>query len=196
MTQTATVTALPAVPGGQVELTIVRQTACGHSCDGCGRCAGKARELVIRAGSDIPVALGDQVEVYSDNRVLGAAALTVYPPVGEGGDNEEGLAVLASAGDLDLLVTGDMDRATERKLLAAYDLPDLEILTAGHHGSGYSTSEELLEALRPETACVSVGSNSYGHPSEETLERLARQGCTVFRTDLHGDIHLSLNREN
>ena len=78
MTQTATVTALPAVPGGQVELTIVRQTACGHSCD---RCAGKARELVIRAGSDIPVALGDQVEVYSDNRVLGAAALVYGLPV-------------------------------------------------------------------------------------------------------------------
>ena len=81
MTQTATVTALPAVPGGQVELTIVRQTACGHSCDGCGRCAGKAQELVIRAGSNIPVALGDQVEVYSDNRVLGAAALVYGLPV-------------------------------------------------------------------------------------------------------------------
>ena len=81
MTQTATVTALPAVPGGQVALTIVRQTACGHSCDGCGRCAGKAQELVIRAGSDIPVALGDQVEVYSDNRVLGAAALVYGLPV-------------------------------------------------------------------------------------------------------------------
>ena len=104
--------------------------------------------------------------------------------------------MLFRSGDLDLLVTGDMDRATEQKLLTAYDLPDLEILVAGHHGSGYSTSEELLEALRPETACVSVGSNSYGHPSEETLERLARQGCTVFRTDLHGDIHISLNREN
>ena len=81
MTQTATVTALPVVPGGQVELTIVRQTACGHSCDGCGRCAGKAQKLVIRAGSDIPVALGDQVEVYSDNRVLGAAALVYGLPV-------------------------------------------------------------------------------------------------------------------
>ena len=81
MTQTATVTALPAAPGGLVELTVVRQTACGHSCDGCGRCAGKARELVIRAGSDIPVALGDQVEVYSDNRVLGAAALGYGLPV-------------------------------------------------------------------------------------------------------------------
>lgn len=126
---------------------------------------------------------------------LGGAELTVYPPVGEGGGNEEGLAVLAAVGELDLLVTGDMDRMTERQLLAAYRLPDLEILIAGHHGSRYSTSEELLEALQPETACVSVGSNSYGHPSEEVLERLARQGCAVWRTDLHGTVHLSLNRE-
>lgn len=127
---------------------------------------------------------------------LGGAVLTVYPPVGEGGDNEEGLALLASAGDLDLLVTGDMDRTTERALLAAWDLPDIEVLVAGHHGSGSSTSRELLEALRPETVCVSVGSNTYGHPSEEALERLARQGCAVWRTDLHGSIHLSLNRES
>ncbi len=81
MTQTATVTALPAVPGGLVELTVTRQTACGHSCDGCGRCAGKAPDLVIRAGSDVPVELGDRVEVYSDNRVLGVAALVYGLPV-------------------------------------------------------------------------------------------------------------------
>lgn len=37
--------------------------------------------MVIRAGSDIPVALGDRVEVYSDNRVLGAAALVYGLPV-------------------------------------------------------------------------------------------------------------------
>lgn len=81
MTQTATVTALPDVPGGMVELTVTRQTACGHSCDGCGRCAGKAPDLVIRAGSDIPVSLGDKVEVYSDNKILGAAALVYGLPV-------------------------------------------------------------------------------------------------------------------
>ena len=40
MTQIATVTALPAAPGGLVELTVTRLTACGHSCDGCGQCAG------------------------------------------------------------------------------------------------------------------------------------------------------------
>ena len=81
MTQTATVTALPAAPGGRVELTITRQTACGHSCDGCGRCAGKPRELVILAGSDVPVSLGDKVEVSSDDRVLGFAALVYGLPV-------------------------------------------------------------------------------------------------------------------
>lgn len=87
-----------------------------------------------------------------------------------------------------------MDSATERKLLAAYDLPDIEVLVAGHHGSKYSTSEDLLDALSPETACISVGDNSYGHPAEETLRRLAEHGCAVYRTDLQGTIHLSLNR--
>lgn len=81
MTQTATVTALPAAPGGTVELTVTRKTACGHRCDGCGRCAGKTPDLVIRAKCDIPVALGDWVEVYSDNKVLGAAALVYGLPV-------------------------------------------------------------------------------------------------------------------
>lgn len=81
MTQIATVTALPAAPGGLVELTVVRQTACGHSCDGCGRCAGRAPDLVVRAMSDVPVALGDRVEIYSDNKVLGFAALVYGLPV-------------------------------------------------------------------------------------------------------------------
>lgn len=82
MTQTATVTALPAVSDGLVEVTVIRQTACGHSCDGCGHCAGKPRTVVIYAGSDVPVALGDRVEVYSaGGTVLGTAALVYGLPV-------------------------------------------------------------------------------------------------------------------
>ena len=115
--------------------------------------------------------------------------------MGDAGDNERGLSVLASAGENDLLITGDMDAATEKKLLETFDLPDIEALVAGHHGSKYASSQALLEALRPETACISVGSNPYGHPTEETLLRLARQGCGIYRTDLHGTIHLSWNQE-
>lgn len=123
---------------------------------------------------------------------LGGAALTVYPPTGGTDDNERGLVVLASAGEEDLLITGDLDAAGERRLLETYGLPDIEYLAAGHHGSKYSTCDELLDAVSPETALISVGSNSYGHPAEETLRRLAEHGCTVYRTDLHGTIHLSI----
>lgn len=81
MTQIATVTALPAAAGGQVEVTVTRRSACGHDCESCGGCGGQAVNLVVYAGSDIPLALGDQVEIYSDNRVLGAAALVYLGPV-------------------------------------------------------------------------------------------------------------------
>lgn len=127
---------------------------------------------------------------------LGGGILTVYPPLGDAGDNERGLSVLASAGDSDILITGDMNAATEAKLLETYDLPDLEALAAGHHGSKYASSQALLETLKPETACISAGYNRYGHPAEETLLRLARQGCAIYRTDLHGTIHLAWNQED
>ena len=80
MTQIATVTAIPGM--GQVEVTVVRQTACGHDCENCGGCAaGKAGELVVRAETELPLQMGDRVEIYSDNRVLGAAALVYLGPV-------------------------------------------------------------------------------------------------------------------
>lgn len=122
---------------------------------------------------------------------FGDAALTIYPPLGISGSNELGLTILATAGENDLLITGDMERATEKKLIETYDLPDIEVLLAGHHGSRGSTSKELLAAVTPETAIVSVGSNSYGHPAEETLQRLARAGCDVYRTDHHGTVYIT-----
>ena len=70
---------------------------------------------------------------------LGQGTLTVYPPVTAGETNEEGLSVLCSLGDFDLLITGDMDSATEAALLETYPLPDVEVLLAGHHGSKYAT---------------------------------------------------------
>jgi len=124
---------------------------------------------------------------------LGNARLTIYPPLGGEGDNEQGLSLLCTAGEYDLLATGDMNAETERKLLRTYRLPKIEALVAGHHGSKYSTSEDLVKALKPETAIVSVGSNSYGHPAEQTLRRLADAGCRVCRTDVQGDIHITVN---
>ena len=65
----------------------------------------------------------------------------------------------------------------------------LELLVAGHHGSATSTGHALLSAGLPEAVAVSVGEhNSYGHPAEATLERLALYDVRLYRTDLSGDL--------
>lgn len=125
---------------------------------------------------------------------LGDTVLTLYPPVQSGGDlNELGLTALASAGDFDLLITGDMSGSTEKKLVETYALPDIEVLVVSHHGSRYSSNIRFLKAVMPEAAVISVGDNNYGHPSEETLQRLLAVGADIWRTDQQGTIRITVN---
>lgn len=120
---------------------------------------------------------------------VGAGRLEIYAPLTEGKSNESGLAVVSTVHDFDVLVTGDMDKATEKKLLKAKPLPDVEVLVAGHHGSSYSNGKELLDATTPEAAVISVGEeNSYGHPGQAILDRLKERNIAVYRTDLEGTI--------
>ena len=63
------------------------------------------------------------------------------------------------------------------------------MLVVGHHVSKNAASEELMEAARPKVAVISVGAdNPFGHPHQETLDRLERAGAAVFRTDQSGTI--------
>lgn len=126
---------------------------------------------------------------------LGEAVITVYPPVTESGDmNEECLSVLCSAGSFDALFTGDMDADSEYRLIATHELPDIEVLMAGHHGSRYSTGGDLLAEVRPETAVISCElGNRYGHPHVETLYRLADLPAKIYRTDLQGSIYITVH---
>ena len=47
--------------------------------------------------------------------------------------------------------------------------------------------------MKPETGIISVGDNSYGHPTEDALRRLVLAGVDIYRTDLQGTVHLSVN---
>lgn len=75
------------------------------------------------------------------------------------------------------------------------ELSKVDVLLAAHHGSGYSTSKELLEATLPKFVVISVGKNSYGHPTPSLLERLNNLKGTnrdfLLRTDTGGDIEFS-----
>lgn len=115
--------------------------------------------------------------------------MTIFAPAFSFESNENSLCVLFQTENCDILITGDRSGFGERLLLRHTRLPELELLVVGHHGSKYSTCEELLEATKPETAVISVGaSNPYGHPAREVLERLEEIGCVVYRTDLQGTV--------
>ncbi len=86
------------------------------------------------------------------------------------------------------LFTGDIEEATEIKLLPWNDLLKSDILKVAHHGSDSSTSESFIKRVQPEVAVISVGPNHFGHPHHEVIERL-EDGCqTVYRTDLNGTV--------
>jgi len=121
---------------------------------------------------------------------LSETKVFLYPPLGDGDENERGLSVLL-LGDVTTLITGDMNSSSERSLLRFADLPKLDLLVVGHHGSRHSTSEELLSAVLPDISVIPVGRNSFGHPTPETLERLEQFGSKVYRTDESGHVTFS-----
>ncbi len=123
----------------------------------------------------------------------GAIRLSIYESSERGSRDESGIMASVSIGDYDMLVTGDVEKAVERELVGKHELDGTELLIVPHHGSRYSTSEELLSAVRPETAVISTGYNSYGHPTQETLDRLDKYGVNVLRTDMLGRIVLHLS---
>ena len=87
----------------------------------------------------------------------------------------------------------DVDTTAEAKFLSTCTYPDIELLFVGHHGSERSTGDAWLDAIAPDAAIISVGYNSYGHPTRDALLRLTDAGVTVYRTDLQGNIYITVN---
>ncbi|MBQ8797775.1 MAG: DNA internalization-related competence protein ComEC/Rec2 [Oscillospiraceae bacterium] len=102
-------------------------------------------------------------------------------------ENENSLCVLFQAENYDILITGDRGVIGEKALLASFELPQLELLVAGHHGASDATNFELLSKTMPAGVVISSG-DRYGHPTEEVLQRLKAFGCKVWRTDQDGTI--------
>lgn len=95
--------------------------------------------------------------------------------------------------DTSFLFTGDISSAVEQKLASASLSIKSDVLKVSHHGSKYSTSDYFLEKVAPAIAVIEVGKNSYGHPTQEVLEKLENFGIKTLRTDLNGDIKIISN---
>ena len=126
------------------------------------------------------------------NLSWGEIRARLYAPPEAGDMNERCLTGVISVGDYDMLFTGDAPKSAERVLTETQDLQQLELLIVGHHGSRYSSSGELLGDIGADTAIISVGYNTFGHPTQEVLDRLEAYGYQIFRTDLNGTVEIRL----
>jgi len=89
------------------------------------------------------------------------------------------------------LFTGDLSQTAEEKVLTRDFSLKSEILKVAHHGSKTSTSEKFLEKVSPQIAIICVDKNNkHGHPHQEVLDRLRKNGVKILRTDLNGDIKI------
>lgn len=109
-----------------------------------------------------------------------------------GAANEAALVSLLESKNAKIIFTSDIDFAVEDHLLKKYDL-DADILKVAHHGSRFGTSEEFLKEATPKIAVIQVGENNYGHPTKQTLGRLADVGASVYRNDFDGTVKLEID---
>lgn len=103
--------------------------------------------------------------------------------------NDDSLVLWTELGGLKWLFTGDAEMDAEKKIVKNYPLLQADVVKVGHHGSKGSTSEELLDHVKPKIALVSAGlNNRYQHPHTEVLDNLVARNISLFRTDLDGAI--------
>lgn len=89
----------------------------------------------------------------------------------------------------EFLFTGDAEKENESEILSSCNLPDIEFLKAGHHGSSSSSTDEFIEKLKPEAVAISCGyNNDYGHPHRSILDTFRENGSVVYRTDKNGSL--------
>ena len=105
--------------------------------------------------------------------------------------NDNSIVIKMTYHDVSFLFTGDAESPPENALVQNYNA-DATILKVGHHGSSSSTSQTFLNEVSPEVAIISVGAdNSYGHPTQSTLNKLESIGATLYRTDIDGTVIVS-----
>lgn len=120
---------------------------------------------------------------------IGKASFTIIAPNSTYKDNNNssvGLKLIN--GDTSFLFIGDGEKTAIKDTLKNKIDISADVLMVGHHGADTSTTDDLLDKVKPENAIISVGKNSYGHPTDDVLKLLADHGANIYRTDENGTI--------
>lgn len=143
----------------------------------------------------IPVYFAASGDVLRDGE-LQMRILAPEPSADYENDNAASMVAEVSYKHFLALLTGDVEGGGEQRLLKKDQIGDVDVLKAAHHGSKYTMQETFLEAASPEVTVISCGrDNRYGHPHEELLQRIEKQGSAILRTDRHGAVQVAVTEK-
>ena len=102
-------------------------------------------------------------------------------------ENDNSNVIYTELNGYKFMFMGDASITTEKEILNKYNLPDIDVLKVGHHGSKTSSGKEFIDEINPKYSIISVGKNNrYGHPNKEVLNNL--EDSKIYRTDEDGSI--------
>ncbi len=102
--------------------------------------------------------------------------------------NVSSLVLRLEFGNTSYLFMGDAEEENEETII----WPKTDVLKVGHHGSSTSSSKSFLEQVQPKYAIIMAGKdNSYGLPTQETIDKLHNIGSEIYKTDEDGTIQMT-----
>ena len=108
-------------------------------------------------------------------------------------ENDDSLIIYTNIENKNILLMGDASKESEKYLLNTYNLPKMDILKVGHHGSDTSSSKKFIQTVSPNISLISAGKNNiYGHPHQITLKNL--KNSKIFTTKNDGAIKINLTK--
>lgn len=130
----------------------------------------------------------------NDEFSLGSATFRILGPISFSSEpNNTSLVIRLSYGNFHALFTGDAEYSEEQEILGSGNSLQSDVLKVGHHGSNSSSGYQWIYEINPKIAVISCGAgNMYGHPHEEVLSRFRDADVKVLRTDLQGDITITV----
>ena len=150
----------------------------------------------------VEVKAGDRIEL--DKNLYMLVLWPVDDGIMENITNNNSLVFKIFYNNCSILFTGDIEEVAEKEIISKYDneifrkknMLKADILKVAHHGSKTSSTEEFLKMVKPKIALIGVGKNNkFGHPNEEVIKRISSMGTNIFRTDLSGEIKISINKK-
>jgi competence protein ComEC len=169
--------------------TVVLSPSIGHT-----GIYADVKKHVEDEGADVHIGKAGDVIDFGD----GVVAKILYPSKNyvekKDDTNDASVSMVVTYGEESVLLTGDLPSTEEGELMRAGLPKDITIYKAGHHGSKYSSGEQLLSYIKPEYAVISAGKNNkYGHPNPEAMERLQKYSKEILSTIDKGAITFSMD---